>query len=84
VPVRLIGTAPAAAPPPPAARAVGDQIEIALPDGSRVLVSNDGGLAPCRGGAAQMIVPPSKVWVWLATGATEMRRGMNGLASHVQ
>src|SRR5437764_14859071 len=31
-----------------------------------------------------MIVPPSGVRVWLATGATDMRRGMNGLALQVQ
>lgn len=31
-----------------------------------------------------MITPPSGVRVWLATGATDMRRGMNGLALQVQ
>ena len=31
-----------------------------------------------------MIVPPSGVRVWLGTGATDMRRGMNGLAVQVQ
>src|ERR1700755_3695933 len=31
-----------------------------------------------------MIVPPSGVGVWLATGATDMRRGMNSLALQVQ
>jgi IS66 Orf2 like protein len=31
-----------------------------------------------------MIVPPSGVRVWLATGVTDMRRGMNGLALQVQ
>ena len=31
-----------------------------------------------------MIVPPSGVHVWLATGATDMRRGMNSLALQVQ
>jgi transposase len=31
-----------------------------------------------------MIFPPSGVRVWLATGATDMRRGMNGLALQVQ
>ena len=31
-----------------------------------------------------MIVPPSGVRVLLATGATDMRRGMNGLALQVQ
>ena len=31
-----------------------------------------------------MIVPPSGVRVWLATGATDMRRGMNSLALQVQ
>ena len=31
-----------------------------------------------------MIVPPSGVRVWLATGATDMRRGMNSFALQVQ
>jgi transposase len=31
-----------------------------------------------------MMIPPSGVRVWLATGATDMRRGMNGLALQVQ
>ena len=31
-----------------------------------------------------MIVPPSGVRVWLASGVTDMRRGMNGLALQVQ
>ncbi len=31
-----------------------------------------------------MIVPPSGVRVWLATGSTDMRRGMNSLALQVQ
>src|SRR6201985_3648619 len=31
-----------------------------------------------------MIVPPSGVRVWLATGATNIRRGMNSLALQVQ
>jgi transposase len=31
-----------------------------------------------------MIVPPSGMRVWLATGVTDMRRGMNGLALQVQ
>jgi transposase len=31
-----------------------------------------------------MIVPPSGIRVWLATGATDMRRGMNSLALQVQ
>ena len=31
-----------------------------------------------------MIAPPSGARVWLATGATDMRRGMNGLALQVQ
>jgi transposase len=30
------------------------------------------------------MLPPSGVRVWLATGATDMRRGMNGLALQVQ
>ena len=31
-----------------------------------------------------MIAPPTGVRVWLATGATDMRRGMNSLALQVQ
>lgn len=31
-----------------------------------------------------MMLPPSGVRVWLAAGATDMRRGMNGLALQVQ
>jgi len=31
-----------------------------------------------------MMLPPGSVRVWLATGATDMRRGMNGLALQVQ
>ncbi len=31
-----------------------------------------------------MMLPPSGVRVWLATGATDMRRGMNGLTLQVQ
>jgi transposase len=31
-----------------------------------------------------MTAPPSGVRVWLATGATEMHRGMNGLALQEQ
>lgn len=31
-----------------------------------------------------MIAPPSGVRVWLATGVSDMRRGMNGLALQVQ
>jgi len=31
-----------------------------------------------------MMLPPSGVRVWLATGTTDMRRGMNGLALQVQ
>jgi transposase len=31
-----------------------------------------------------MIPGPSGVRIWLATGATDMRRGMNGLALQVQ
>jgi transposase len=34
--------------------------------------------------AVSALVPPSGVRVWLATGVTDMRRGMNGLALQVQ
>jgi transposase len=36
------------------------------------------------GTGARMIPVPSGVRVWLATGRTDMRRGMNGLALQVQ
>jgi transposase len=41
----------------------------------------DRGVARARG---VMIPVPSGVRVWLATGPTDMRRGMNGLAIQVQ
>ena len=41
----------------------------------------DGGVARAR---AAMIPVPSGVRVWLATGPTDMRRGVNGLAIQVQ
>jgi transposase len=37
-----------------------------------------------EGDAATMIPVPSGVRVWIATGHTDMRRGMNGLALQVQ
>ena len=43
-----------------------------------------GDAAPGDGRGAAMIAPPSGVRVWLATGVTDMRRGMNGLALQVQ
>ena len=42
--------------------------------------SSDGAAGPGAG----MIPVPSGVRVWLATGRTDMRRGMNGLALQVQ
>ena len=47
-------------------------------------MSQPGDAAACDDSAARMIAPPSGVRVWLATGATDMRRGMNGLALQVQ
>jgi transposase len=41
-------------------------------------------IAPRDDGTARMMLAPSGVRVWLATGATDMRRGMNGLALQVQ
>jgi hypothetical protein len=35
-------------------------------------------------GATPMIPVPSNVNIWLATGATDMRKGMNSLALHLQ
>ena len=63
------------------------RIEITLPDGTSIRVGHDdqpGDAAACGDSAARMIAPPSGVRVWLATGATDMRRGMNGLALQVQ
>jgi transposase len=34
--------------------------------------------------AVSALTPPSGVYVWLAVGVTDMRRGMNGLALQVQ
>ena len=63
------------------------QIEIMLRGwhhGSRRTTCQSGDFAPGDGGAAWMIPAPSGVRVWLAAGATDMRRGMNGLALQVQ
>ena len=63
------------------------RIEITLPDGTSIGIGTrgqPGDAAACGDSAARMIAPPSGVRVWLATGATDMRRGMNGLALQVQ
>ena len=64
-------------------------MEIALGDGSRVIVGREGGpfgVGPgvFGSGAAMIPVPLGGVRVWLATGTTDMRRGMNTLALQVQ
>ena len=43
-----------------------------------------GAVAGARGSGAAMIPVPSEARVWLATGVTDMRRGMNTLALQVQ
>jgi len=63
-------------------------IEIALADGSRVTVDRGVDAATqsrvLGGSGAEMIPVPSGTRVWLATGVTDMRRGMNTLALQVQ
>ena len=64
------------------------RMEIVLAGGCRVIVDRAvdracAGACDCGAGAA-MIPVPSEVRVWLATGATDMRRGMNTLALQVQ
>ena len=77
-PAKLLPT-PEDIEPPPSSR-----IEIALADGSRVTVDRDADAAALsRGSGAAMTPVPSGVRVWLATGVTDMRRGMNTLALQV-
>ena len=78
-------------PPPPDAGSgavPAGRMEIALSDGSRVIVDREvDGEALGRGSfgsGAAMIPVPGGVRVWLATGVTDMRRGMNTLALQVQ
>jgi len=58
------------------------QMEIVLAEGDRILVwadVEDGGAgASSQGAVAAMIPFPSGVRVWIATGHTDMRRGMQG------
>ena len=55
------------------------RMEIVLAGGRRA-----GAVARDRGAGAAIIPVPSGVRVWLATGVTDMRRGMNTLALQVQ
>ena len=79
---------PEAAPPPaPAGRPQASLIEIDLGNGSHVRVGSDVNLAapPARADRVARVIPvPAGVRVWLAVGATDMRKGMNGLAVQVQ
>ena len=92
LPVQVMPEQRSAGTPPPAKlspfcepRAVVDAlIEIALVDGTTVRVGRDVGAASCAGGAARVIPDPSGVRVSLATGATDIRRGMHGLALQMQ
>ena len=62
-------------------------IEIELGDGRHFRVGSDVNLAALRrmlGGVARVIPIASSVRIWLATGHTDMRRGMPGLALLVQ
>ena len=87
------GLVPVVVEPPPLDAAAGDalvvgRMEIALADGSRVIVDREvdgfgAGPGAC-GSDAAMIPVPGGVRVWLATGMTDMRRGMNTLALQVQ
>ena len=64
-------------------------MEIALAEGDRIILGTDVEAAALMrvlkapGGGA-MIPVPFGVWVWIAAEATDMRRGMNGLALQVQ
>ena len=78
---------------PPLGAAAGDapsarRMEIALADGSRVIVDREvdgSALARVAGGSGSPMIPvPGGVRVWLASGVTDMRRGMNTLALPVQ
>ena len=64
------------------------RIEIALPGGVRVTVDREvdgSALARVLAVLAPATIPvPSGVRVWLATGVTALRRGMNTLALQVQ
>ena len=62
------------------------RIEIVLPGGTCVRVDDQVGgcgAAPGDGGAARMIPMAFGARVWLASGHTDMRRGMRGLALQV-
>ena len=78
---------PETAPTVPAVPARGRMV-IVIANGRRVIV--DAGVdaarsgAGARGSGAPMIPIPSGVKVWIATGVTDMRRGMNGLSLQVQ
>ncbi len=52
--------------------------------GPRGLRCEPGRAAACAGGVARVIPIASSVRIWLATGHTDMRRGMPGLALLVQ
>ena len=79
--------------PPPLGAAAGDapaagRMGIALADGSRVIVDREvdgSALAAGAGGSGAPMIPvPGGFRVWLASGVTDMRRGMNTLALQVQ
>ncbi len=63
-------------------------MEISPSDGSRVIVDREVGgsaLAPGSCGPEPAMIPvPGGLHVWLASGVTHMRRGMNKLALQVQ
>ena len=88
----VIGFAPALIVPdeeaPLGAAAAVGRMEIVTVTGQRIMVGADVdvlALARGRGGARGAMIPvPSGVRVWLATGVTDMRRGMNGLTLQVQ
>jgi transposase len=67
--------------PEPDPVALAGVIEVELPRGGRVRIS--GRVEPALVTVA-MIPVPAGVRVWLATGVTDMRRGMNGLSLQVQ
>ena len=62
---------------------------VVIANGRRVIVDLLGSIPPrwpavLAGSGAPMIPIPSGMQVWIATGVTDMRRGMNGLSLQVQ
>ena len=79
IPLRVTGPQPEEMASPAASNS---RIEITLPDGTRLWVGPDVDAASLAWGVvgAALVVPiPPGIRVWLATGHTDIRCGMNGL-----